>query len=90
MHAGIVSKFEADFKIFKIINIVEFVANYFLFSQQIKDVQYRPHYSSYEIDPNVCGKFVVLNFNDLVGPSINLIKTAKGKNMVRIKEYYMP
>ncbi|XP_030757984.1 uncharacterized protein LOC115883721 isoform X1 [Sitophilus oryzae] len=58
------------------------------FCQKLLNVRYDPHLLAYEIDPTNLGEFSLIFTEKILGPPITLIKTARGKNMLRIKEYY--
>lgn len=82
-----VVKFSNDYKIYVIINIVAYKQCILLFCQEIKKTLFCPHYLAFEIDPTILGEYFILSFKDLIGPPVNLIKTARGRSMIRIKEY---
>lgn len=85
-----VAQYCNDYIIHKILNIVKFEDNVFLFCQQLKKVVYCPHLLAFEVDSSVLGEYFIVRFEKIVGPPVTLIKTANGKCMLRIKEYYLP
>lgn len=62
---------------------------FYLFCQKLEDVQYNPHYLALNVDPFSLGEFTVLRFEELLGPPVNIVRTASGANAIRIKEYYL-
>jgi len=58
------------------------------FCQNVQDVKYVDHIIAYECDPTNLGSFALLTTDQIIGPPIHLIKTAKGKQILRTKEYY--
>lgn len=85
-----VSKFSNDYFIYVIKNIVKYEDNFAIFAQKILNCCYQPHYTSFEVNPDSLGELVILKFDDLVGPPTTIIKTSKGKHILRLKEYYIP
>lgn len=75
-----------DYKIYIILNIIISENNIYLFVQEISNILYIKHYTAFEICPNNLGEFTVLTVDKLIGPPTTLIKTSKGKCMVRPKE----
>lgn len=58
------------------------------FCQHLKNVKYDDHIIVYELDPTNLGSFALLTTEQVIGPPIHLIRTAKGKHILRPKEYY--
>lgn len=80
---------ENDILIFDIIEIIVTNENTVkFFAQKITNVIYRPHFLACEVDITDIGQFSVISINQLIGPPLDLIKTARGNNMIRVKEYY--
>ncbi|XP_031358061.1 uncharacterized protein LOC116181772 isoform X1 [Photinus pyralis] len=85
-----IATFEEDIYIYKIIEITLFRNSVLLFAQKLERVEYNPHYVAYVVDPNILGQLKFIPANNIIGPPLSLIKTARGICMLRIKEYYKP
>lgn len=84
-----VAIFREDIEIYKILDIVlHDNDNVLLFSQKLNDVEYEEHYIAYEVNVSNMSSFALLSIDELLGPPLNLLKIANGKNMLRVKEYY--
>lgn len=84
-----ISIFENDFKLFLILEVFV-VENSFIFflCQKIEKILYNSHFTAYEVEPDLLGEFQVISVDDIIGPPVHVIKTAKGKRMIRIKNYF--
>lgn len=51
-------------------------------------MQYRNHFVAHEVKPKDLGSFDVIPIEDILGPPVTLIETARGQTMLRCKEYY--
>lgn len=79
-----------DVELYEIINIVVREKNsIILFAQKLNQVQYQSHFLSYEVDNKIVGEFSCLPMKDIIGPPVTLIKTGKGKSMIKIKEHFV-
>jgi len=83
-----IATFESDIKIYLILVIILFQNNVLFFCQKLQSLQYRQHFLAYEIDATSLGQFSIISPKDVIGPPFTLIKTAKGKSMIRLKKYY--
>lgn len=83
-----VAKYIDDIQIYIILNIIKTEKYVYLFCQRVDNVRYDPHFIAYEIDPTALREFSLLNIYDIIGPPLNIINTANGKQMLRVKEYY--
>lgn len=84
-----VAKCSNDYKIYLIKIVAKLNENCFLFCQQLKNVNFHSHFSAFEVDPLVVGEYFLISFKEIIGPPITLTKTAKGKNLIRIKEFFV-
>lgn len=75
------------FFIIKAICLVE-KDNVIFFCQVIEKVNYVRHYIAYEVDPEALGDFSIILSSEIVGPSLTVTKTARGRMMIRLKEYF--
>lgn len=83
------SVYTGDILLYIILQIVLLEKEHMLFfCQKLQNVKYDPHLLAYEVDPTELGAFSLISMDQIVGPPITLIKTARGKNILRIKEYY--
>ncbi|XP_055914391.1 uncharacterized protein LOC129947743 isoform X1 [Eupeodes corollae] len=82
-----VSKLLNDYKIFVIVALVQHLKKIVLFCQEVSEVLYDPHFTAYDINPSILGKYSIIDPDEIVGPPITAIKTAKGRIMIRIKDY---
>lgn len=81
--------YESNIKFHIILEIIITEFNEALFlCQTINKIEYIDHFLSFDIDVRSLGAFLIISVNDLIGPPLALIKTARGKTMLRIKEYY--
>lgn len=83
-----VAKYHDDIIIYVILTIVQTKNGVYFFGQQLDDVQYNPHYIAYEISTEALGEFFLIPVKDIIGPPLNIVNTACGKKMIRIKAYY--
>lgn len=84
-----IATFGNNIEIYLILNIILFRNDeVLLFCQKLQRVQYRQHFLAYEIHEKDLEEFFIISANDIIGPPVTLIKTAKGKSMIRIKKYY--
>lgn len=59
------------------------------FCQKLRNVNFDPHFIAYVLDdPYEFGSFSLISPDQILGPPISVIKTAKGKHVLRLKEYY--
>ncbi|XP_022168088.1 uncharacterized protein LOC111032164 [Myzus persicae] len=58
------------------------------FCQQLHSVKFDDHILAYEVDPLNLGSFSMIAADEIIGPPIHLIRTAEGKKVIRLKEYY--
>lgn len=78
-----------DITIYNIIEIIVLDTKAVLFfSQKIRNINYKSHFLAYEVDTSALGEFSLISINKLIGPPLDLMKTARGIKMIRIKEYY--
>lgn len=75
-----------DYNIYVIMHIIIFEESVFLLVKRVKNLVYLEHYTAYEIDPNATSEVDILNADRLIGPPTTIIKTARGKHMIRLKE----
>lgn len=81
--------FNNDVLFYKILEIVVAEGKTLLFfCQKLRNVIFVPHFIAYEVNPNDLGSFSLISSHEILGPPITLIKTAKGKLILRPKEYY--
>lgn len=83
-----ISTYKDDINFYIILEIVIFTSKTLFLCQKINTVQFRDHFNAYEIDKNSLGHFSLITFEQMVGPPMTIIKTAKGNVMLRLKEYY--
>jgi len=58
------------------------------FCQHLHSVKFDDHILAYEVDPLNLGSFSMIAADEIIGPPIHLIRTAEGKKVIRLKEYY--
>jgi len=58
------------------------------FCQHLRSVKFDSHILAYEVDPLSLGPFSLISTDEIIGPPIHLIRTAKGKKVICLKEYY--
>lgn len=58
------------------------------FCQNLHSVKFDDHILAYEVDPLNLGSFSMIAANEIIGPPIHIIRTAKGKQVIRLKEYF--
>lgn len=68
-----------------ILEIILLQYNALFFGQMLQKLQYTQPFLAYEIDETSLGEFVIISPNDIIGLPVTLIKTAKGKSMIRMK-----
>ncbi|XP_055904199.1 uncharacterized protein LOC129940004 [Eupeodes corollae] len=84
-----IARFITDIELYIIVDIGLLRKNkVFLFCQKLNRIQYNPSILSFEVDEKQLGSFSIIFPKDIVGPPMNLIKTATGKSILRVKEYY--
>lgn len=83
-----ISTRSSDYNIYIIVNFVLTDNQFFIFCQKLRNIYYSPHYLSFEVNPTLLDEYALLNFDEIVGPPVTLIKTAKGKHMIKLKEYF--
>lgn len=59
-----------------------------LFCQKVYKTEYHSHFIAYEINQQLLGELEVIPITEVIGPPLTLIKTTKGKTMLRPKEYF--
>lgn len=80
--------FSHDFIIYIIKEIVIKNNKPYLFCQHLVTNKYLEHFLAFEVDTNSLAEFKIIEIDNLVGPPLELIKTARGKSMLKCKEYY--
>lgn len=86
---NIVAMFRDNIDFYVILEIVVNDAEtVFLFVQKLNSVNFISHFGAYETDPADLGSFYIISINDIVGPPLTLITTARSKKMIRLKDYY--
>lgn len=58
------------------------------FCRHLQNEKYDDHLLAYEIDHTNLGLFSLISTEQIIGPPIHLIKTVRGKQILRPKEYY--
>lgn len=58
------------------------------FCQNLHSVKFNDHILAYEVDPLNLGTFSMIAADEIIGPPIHIIRTAKGKRVIRLKEYF--
>ena len=80
---------ESELQVYEIIDIVLHNGiSICLFCQKLSQIQFVPHFLSFEVDLSELGGFTFLPIKDLIGPPVTLIKTAKGKFLLKVKEFF--
>lgn len=62
--------------------------NIMLLCQVLEKTNYLRHYNAYEVDLKALGEFSIISLNEIVGPALSVTQTARGKIMIRLKEYF--
>jgi len=77
------------FEISEII-VVNDYSNIFIVSKQIQILDFHEHFEAFEIDEKktVVNDCKINNINEFSDPPINIIKTATGKLIIRLKEFF--
>lgn len=84
-----ISVLNNDILIYKVVEIIILNNEKVLFfSQKLINITYRSHFLAHEVDISNLGQFSLISVNELIGPPLDLIKTAKGINMIKVKEHY--
>ncbi|KYM96683.1 hypothetical protein ALC62_12647 [Cyphomyrmex costatus] len=84
-----IAVFENDIQIYLILDIILVQSNKVLFfCQRLQRLQYRQHFLAYEINETILGELFIIFPENIIGPPLSLIKSAKGKSMIRVKQYY--
>lgn len=84
-----VAVFTDDIMFYKILEIVVLRnTKILIFGQILQSVSYNHHYLAYETNSDALGSFTIIDIDDVIGPSLQLMKSSKGKAMLRLKEYF--
>uniref|UniRef100_A0A6P7H446 Uncharacterized protein LOC114344120 n=1 Tax=Diabrotica virgifera virgifera TaxID=50390 RepID=A0A6P7H446_DIAVI len=84
-----ISVLNNDIHIYKIVEIILLNKDEILFfSQKLINTNYRSHFLAHEVDLSNLGQLSLISVNELIGPPVDLIRTAKGINMIKVKEHY--
>lgn len=83
-----ISNFKGEVHIHKILSIIVFNNSVLFFGQKTERFQYKDHFIAYEVDVDILGEFSVIPMKQILGPPSTLIKTAKGRSMIRLNEHF--
>lgn len=77
------------FEISEIIVLNDY-SNMFILSKQIQILDFHLHFEAFEIDEKktIVNDCNINSINEFSGPPINIIKTASGKLMIHLKEFF--
>jgi len=81
-----ISVFNKDIMLYLILEIVIVEQKKILFfCQHLRSVKFDNHILAYEVDPLNLGLFSLISTDEIIGPPVHLITTARGKKVIRLK-----